>query len=72
MRRNNQGCHYDVINNHKTGVAMLLQGIYTNYHVLPMRRPAGRLHNKSLSVTYKIKKSDVTMTRNITDRKSVV
>ena len=50
-RRNNQGCYYDVINNHKTGVAMLLQSIYTNYHVSSMRRPAGRLHNESLSVT---------------------
>ena len=41
----------DVINNRKTGVAMLLRGIYTSYHVCPMRRPAGRLYNKSLSVT---------------------
>ena len=46
---------------------MLLQGIYTNYHVLSTRRPAGRLHNESPFVTDKIrKKSDVMMTRNIT------
>ena len=31
----NQGCYYDVINNHKTGVAS-----YTNYHEVSMRRPA--------------------------------
>ena len=36
----NQGCYYDIINNHKTGVAMLLQGIYTNYHEVSMRHPA--------------------------------
>ena len=50
-RRNDQGCYYDIINNRKTGVTMLLQGIYTNYHVLPMRHPVGHLHNQSPSVT---------------------
>ena len=35
---------------------MLLQGIYTNYHVLPMRRPTGCLHNRSPSWPGKIGK----------------